>query len=282
MKAYKLILTVAIAVLVIQGPPAIADTFDSSGSGAWNAAASWTRTGGTTNLYPQDGDTATIKAGHTIHVDASGQRLDHLTIEQGATKGLLELRAGGALRIDLSLTMQTHATNEDAEIHFAQTGTPAGILQIDSNMTAAGPIRVTGAVGGSITSVDAADTFTFQDVVSVTSGDLTISARFNLDGANGGKLLVDGATRTLTINEEGPVAGSSGRWEMTAAGTISIETTADINITDTSGHFRITNGTIHAKDASLTTAAGIRLEDPAKLLADAGRSLEFTGDYVAP
>ena len=145
MKAYKLILTVAIAALVIQTPLVTADTFVTKDDGVartWNAEESWTRTVGNTNLYPQDGDTATIQDGDTIWVSTTEQ-LDHLTIEEGVTKGLLDIRASGTLRIDDSLTMQSGA-NQDGEINFSATSPPAGILQIGSDMTVVGPtIKVT-------------------------------------------------------------------------------------------------------------------------------------------
>jgi hypothetical protein len=153
------------------------------------------------------------------------------------------------------------------------------VLKIANDLNAAGPIRVTGSQGGFITSDDSGDTLTLQNTLYVTSGPITITAAFDLDESNDGRLLVDGPY-ALTVNTNGPIANTTGRF-VVAHEDGSMVFNAGTGVTWSTGpagpYFNIRAGEMIFND-SFGTEAALRMQDGASLTVAASKT--FTADEV--
>ena len=155
MKAYKLVLTLAIAGLVIQGPFAYADaeTFESAKSGDWDKPATWDCPGGECDHpYPVAGDTATVLQDHVVDVD-NPQAVTTLTVNMktdGTAGGVLDMQANARLDILASLTVQADATDPGVFRFSATSGDTPELRAAVPTVTIFGLIHTTGSQGATI------------------------------------------------------------------------------------------------------------------------------------
>jgi hypothetical protein len=297
----RFILTLALAVPVLQGPVARADTFQSKGDGVtrvWDAAASWTRTSGTTNTYPQSGDTATVLKSDVIYVAGNTQVVAHLTIEKGDAgnaAAVLELRSGGRLNVESSLNAQTDATYP-ADVRFA-TGSGANRPTLSSagDVTISGLVQSIGSAEGLLSS-SSLNRFTLSSGARIVAdgGDVTISALVSVNG--GAELLARGAdlivTEQVTINGTARATSSADLIFTTnapaasSAGLIHVDS-ADAQVFFNAGSgqvftggldFRAEAGEIVFND-TVETAGGLRIDPGGKMTIAASESFKKTGVF---
>ena len=188
MKAYKLVLTLAIAGLVIQGPFAYADaeTFESAKSGDWDKPATWDCPGGECDHpYPVAGDTATVLQDHVVDVD-NPQAVTTLTVNMktdGTAGGVLDMQANARLDILASLTVQADATDPGVFRFSATSGDTPELRAAGPTVTIFGLIQTTGSQGATISRTNDY-TFALDSDAEVLAdgGDITITAPMLING----------------------------------------------------------------------------------------------------
>lgn len=247
-QTYRLVFSWKSDFSTIANPPAAIDevsvisdvpgNFISAMTGDWNVGATWV--GG---VAPTSSDNATIDAGHTVTINATGLAINNLTInntgvlEYGSTpssfsvNGNLTVNAGGTFNVfqgttGKTLTVAGNITN-DGTIDISVGTTTAGNLTLNGNT-----VQTIGGSGSFNTSVirnlTCSNTNTSTPNIIWNVNNVKISYNLNLTGArietNGNKITFGnnaaGNTLTAPIGTGFlPGAKFSRWWTTTATGT---------------------------------------------------------------
>ena len=251
MKAYKLILTIAIAGVFINAAMAYGDTFTSTGDGgAWNLDATWLEAG-----YPDGADdTATILSGDTVTVNNCTAICGSLTVNDG---GILDMQTDGQLDIEDELNIVGTFRFND------QTLGTEPILQATWSLEITGNIQTTsGADEGGVIADDGDGSVILManSAISCQYGRVSISAPFENDGT----VTANGTNAGYDITFSGAIAADSmGLFQVTAANSDMIfDHTSAVTLTDgedppDGGDFNVTAGRMYFQQ-DLTTKGGHR------------------------
>ncbi len=275
---------VTLVVLAQQGfaidPPDFPGDFRSGATGNWDNSNTWQEWTGTswdnTANVPGQNDRATIQATHTVTITSlTTDRIRTLIMKDGATAGALQINGAGSLTIYHALEMENNGSGAETTISLAATGVSTARLTAKSDITIAGTVNVTGDGVNQITSDTAGDVVTVSasGLLMTRGGDLTVtSADVVMNGT-----VTPSANETITFSG-GINSGSSGNWELSAAGsTIRINTTSGVNIVSSAGHILISNGTLDI-DKSFTFAGGLK-QTGGTIDVAAGATFKATGRY---
>ncbi|MCP4246322.1 MAG: hypothetical protein GY778_04665 [bacterium] len=211
------------------------------------------------DLLVETGDTYTVSGGETYN---------SVCIEG---KGTIDIPAGASLQVDRALSV-----SEKGTIQFSGSSGSRGIFEVGGNLRMDGRFKVAGSVGGTIQSSRSTNVLTISasGKIEAPDGPLTLSASLEMDGT----VTADGPY-AIEVTDNGPGAGSSGRWEVTdAGGKIKIKTTSAVSLN--SAQILISAGTFQCKE-SFTTGGGVKLTG-GKIKVSNGKTFTASGPYTGP
>lgn len=277
-KLFATLTTLVIVGFIVDA--AQADVFQTNGTGGgfWDAASTWTRTSGSSNNYPQSGDTATVLLNDTVTLRQS-EVCNVLTIQRDAvvsnpgayvltiagTSGLTIdpigagsaaglLHVSGAGRVDLTGGAGTNTIN--GEMRLDNASAELRITSPNNTVILSGSGMVKGTVSGAKVKINQSVTFdnrcTIQGILEITKVALATSTTF-VNGSGG--LVHANVSGLLRINPDALGAGA-GDWQVSTSASAILR--FSVGNASQSGDVTVSNGTLDVQ-ADFTTSGDLYL-----------------------
>ncbi len=224
MRLFKLALTIALAMFIIDGVAAMADTHvfeedvdDGSGNYLWQTAANWDL-----GSVPSAGDEAEIRNGLTAVVRGTSDICGFVDIQGN---GEVVVEASAKLTLDGNGTARTSAIASDARLYLEGSGAELAVIDDDHTLSGAG--KVVGQDDAAKITVTTGETLT-NSLTAVDPSTAGITGHLEISGAgnftNNGIVNADTGGESaarLKIAVTGTLEDTTGdHWMATAANSI--------------------------------------------------------------